>query len=74
MIDTDFIKRVESAHFRTNEDTGANLNAILIWNMVRRHVGLPRIDIDDLPAYCETHEKYHVIQEDYGCKRKKVDK
>lgn len=71
MIDADFIKQVESAHFRTNEDTGAVLNALFIWNLVRKHVGLPRLDMGDLPAYCETHGDYHVIRAGYGCKRKK---
>jgi hypothetical protein len=69
-IDDQFVKEVEESHFRTNEDTGANSNALLIWNMVREHVGLPRLDILDLPAYCITHKTYHVIRPSYGCKRK----
>jgi hypothetical protein len=62
-----FIERVEKAHFRTNEDTGANQNAMLIWNLVRAEAGLPPLDLRDLPAYCETHKMYHVIRADYGC-------
>lgn len=46
-----FIFAVESSHFRTVEDTGANPNAMLIWNIVRQRVGLPRISKDDLPAW-----------------------
>lgn len=69
-IDTDFIKRVEASHFRTNEDTGANLNALLIWNMVRQHLGMTQLTTKDLPSYCITHKTYHVIRSDYGCKRK----
>lgn len=69
-IDSNFINEVEKAHFRTNQDTGANLNALLIWNLVRKHVGLPRLEVDDLPAYCEAHETYHKIRADYGCHRR----
>lgn len=69
-IDAEFIKHVESTQFRTNTDTGANECALLVWNMVRKHVGLPRLDKNDLPAYCVVHKEYHVINEDYGCKRK----
>lgn len=72
-IDTSFIKDVESRHFRTNEDTGANLNALMIWNLVRKHAGLPKLETDDLPAYCATHDTYHLIQLEYGCKRKSND-
>src|SRR6266540_2438292 len=45
------ITEVERDHFRTVEDSGANLNVLLIWNIVRRHAGLPRISRDDLPAW-----------------------
>lgn len=68
-IDNTFIKKVEEAHFRTNDDTGANLNALFIWNLVREHVGESRLEWRDLPAYCETHQKYHKIDIDYGCVR-----
>ena len=70
-IDLDFIKSIEQAHFRTSTDTGANLNALLIWNCVREHVGLPRLTLGDLPAFCLTHNKCHVIQEEYGCCRER---
>jgi hypothetical protein len=53
-----FIERVERAHFRTVEDTGSNLNALLIWNAVREHAGLPRISRDDLARYDETTGRY----------------
>lgn len=47
-----FIKDVESHFFRTDKDTGANLNAILIWNLVRKHAGLETIyPSDDLPQW-----------------------
>lgn len=69
-IDQEFIERTEASHFRTDTDTGANFNAIFIWNVVRQHVGLPILKLSDLPAFCETHQKYHVIKKDYGCKRK----
>lgn len=65
-----FIKETEKAHFRTDSDTGANPNALFIWNLLRKWAELPQLKKEDLPAYCSTHEKYHVIKEDYGCKRK----
>lgn len=71
-IDQEFVKQVETAHFRTDQDTGATLNSLFIWNMVRNHVGLPRLQLTDLPAWCTVHRKYHVIQEDYGCQREKL--
>lgn len=72
-IDDAFIKDVESKYFRTNTDTGANDNALFIWNRVRNHVGLKNLVKTDLPAWCVTHKKYHVIQKDYGCQRQFTD-
>lgn len=40
----EFIKRIEDAHFRTESDTGANFNALFIWNQVRKFAGLEPID------------------------------
>jgi hypothetical protein len=68
-IDKKFIETVEYNHFRTNIDTGANPNALFIWNIVRNHVGLPVLHVNDLAAWCFTHKKYHHIREDYGCMR-----
>jgi hypothetical protein len=73
MLDKTFIESVEKAHFRTDSDTGAHPSALFIWNMVREHAGMPRLLKSDLPSWCETHEKYHVIQEGYGCKRIRED-
>jgi hypothetical protein len=67
-IDEAFVKKVEAAHFRTVHDTGANENALLIWNIVREHVGLPWLKKSDLPVYCETHDTYHLFRDGYGCK------
>lgn len=67
-LDEKFVEKVESAHFRTQNDTGANEYALFIWNIVRNHVGLTRIIKSDLPGYCLTHKKYHLINNDYGCK------
>lgn len=44
----DFITDVESRHFRTQYDTGANMNAMIIWNMVRKFAGLEELTRDDL--------------------------
>lgn len=67
-IDLDFVKMVEAYHFRSTGDTGAHPNAMMIWNIVRRHVGLPRLTEEDLPRFCTTHDCYHVIRPDYSCK------
>jgi hypothetical protein len=67
MIDHEFIKRVEAGHFRTNQDTGANANALFIWNLVRKEAGLEPLSVKDLPAFCAVHQKYHIIREEYGC-------
>lgn len=67
-IDSDFVKEVERHHFRTEHDTGANLNAMLVWNIVRKHVGLPPLSKKDLPRYCVHHDTYHLLRPDYGCR------
>jgi hypothetical protein len=54
-----FIKETEAAHFRTVHDTGANLNALLVWNLVREHAGLPRLRLSDLRSYCSKCACYH---------------
>ena len=50
---------IESSHFRTEHDTGANPNALLVWNWVRRWVGLPYIDRNSLRKYCKACDTYH---------------
>jgi hypothetical protein len=69
IIDEEFVRKTEDDYFRTNTDVGANSNALFIWNRVRTHLKLPELKLDDLPAYCVTHDCYHIIQKDYGCKR-----
>lgn len=64
----DFIKQTEKSHFRTVHDTGANSNALFVWNLVRQHAGLSPLQISDLPGFCETHGMYHTIRIEYGCK------
>lgn len=44
-----FIEKTERAHLRTEHDTGANFNALLLWNQVREFAGLPKIRRHDLP-------------------------
>lgn len=68
--DNAFILATERAHFRTDQDTGANSAVLMIWNMVRQHFGKLPLKREDLPAFCVTHDKYHKIEADYGCKRK----
>lgn len=53
------IKDVESRHFRTCHDTGANSCAMIVWNTFRVNLGLSRIDRDDLPTFCHSCSKYH---------------
>jgi hypothetical protein len=71
VIDLAFVQQVERDHFRTVSDTGANENAMFIWNQVRRHVGLTPLSKDDLAAFCKTHKVYHVIRKGYGCEKEK---
>lgn len=54
-----FIAGVEARNFRTVHDTGANQNAMFLWNQLRRFAGLPEITRDSLPAYCVTCKTYH---------------
>lgn len=56
----DFIAKVEAAHFRTDADTGANEQALVIWNQVRRFAGLPKLNKADLPSYCHCCKHYHI--------------
>ena len=43
-----FIESIERAHFRTHGDTGANTNALLIWNQVRKAASMGSLTKDDL--------------------------
>lgn len=45
------IARVESAHFRSQHDTGATAHALFIWNLVRAAAGLEELRICDLPTW-----------------------
>lgn len=63
------IATVEADHFRTDQDTGANSNTLLVWNRVRKYAGLPELTKEQLPAFCKVHNTFHKIKKDYGCKR-----
>lgn len=52
---------------RTEHDSFAGDQALMVWNTVRKHVGLPPLSREDLNRWCQTHKKYHVIREEYGC-------
>lgn len=54
------IAEVERKHFRTEHDSGANQNAMMIWNRVRKHAGLEPLTLSNLPAWCETCKCYHI--------------
>ncbi len=45
------MRDIEASHFRTEHDTGANDCALLIWNALRRRVGLPWLEKKHLPAW-----------------------
>jgi hypothetical protein len=51
----DLIDDVERSHFRTGSDSGAQDNALFIWNCVRDKAGLPALSRADLP-YHNGHE------------------
>jgi hypothetical protein len=44
----EFIEDVEKCHFRTGHDTGANHNALFVWNILRQYAGLEELTRDDL--------------------------
>jgi len=45
------IEDVMNRHFRTEHDTGANSNALLVLNCFRVHAGMERINVTDLPQW-----------------------
>lgn len=56
MIDLEFIADIERRFFRTEHDSGADLNALMIWNLVRQEAGLPKLQVLDLTIgeeYCD---------------------
>lgn len=55
------IADVESRHFRTEADTGANECAMLVWNQLRNFAGLPNLTKAGLPTYCEVCKAYHTF-------------
>lgn len=57
------IERVMAAHFRTDSDTGAAEQAMLVMNAFRSCAGLEPMKISDLPRYCTTCFTYHKIGE-----------
>lgn len=58
----------EEHHFRTSHDTGANRNAMFVWNLLRPHAGLERLETIELerkhPAGAELsdhEEAFHQV-------------
>jgi len=45
-----FVAETEQEIFRTDSDIGANPNALGVWNRVRQHAGLPRLQRRDLTS------------------------
>lgn len=54
----EFIADVEECHFRTAHDTGANPNALMVWNILREYAGLQSLDKDDL---IRRHAEYNGV-------------
>lgn len=54
----DAMRKVEAAHFRTNLDTGACSNVMVVWSALRRHLGLPPLGISDLPVWDDNYCRY----------------
>lgn len=54
-----FIADTERAHFRTVHDSGANSNAMMLWNLLREHAGLSKLMLNDLPTWCSVCSQYH---------------
>jgi hypothetical protein len=52
------MEEIEKEHFRTVEDTGANPCALLVWNALRRRVGLPSVWKEDLASYDDVKGEY----------------
>jgi len=48
LIDEAWINKVEASMFRTNHDFGAGINTLVIWNMVRKEIGMPELTHRDL--------------------------
>lgn len=44
----EFIQDAERKYFRTESDTGANPNAMFVWNRVREYAGLPILTRENL--------------------------
>lgn len=55
-----FIQDMEDRHFSTDCDTGANHNAMFIWNQVREFAGLHRLKKTNLPSWCDLCQEYHI--------------
>ena len=54
----DALQSVEESHFRTTEDTGANGNALVVWNALRSQLNLPRLTKEDLASYDNKSNTY----------------
>ncbi len=52
----DAIAHIESRFFRTEHDSGAGGNALMIWNALRQPAGLDSVQ---LPEWCDNCREYH---------------
>lgn len=54
------MRAVEAEHFRTNSDTGAAGQAMVVWNELRQQLGMPPLRRDDLPSYNQDAKRYEM--------------
>lgn len=59
----EFVKLMEKSNARTNKDTLAHPERLLVHNMARQAVGLPMLSIEDFPRFDSGSNKY-VIPDD----------
>lgn len=52
------IAEVERQHFRTQSDTGAAFQAMVVLNELRSMAGLPMVSVKDLPTYSTEEGRY----------------
>lgn len=58
------INKVQSCHFRSEHDSGASPNAMLILNAFRREANMPWFEVKKhLACWCERCDAYHILDQ-----------
>ncbi len=70
-----FVAETEQEIFRTDSDIGANPNALGVWNRVREHAGLPRLQRRDLTSAeeCNDPDRDAISERSYPLQPRAVD-